>query len=306
MKSFLRCLLLFFKGVGIGSADVVPGISGSTIALIIGVYEELLASIQSFNITALRLLTAGHFKALWQHLHGTFLLPLLGGIGLGIATAARVVVYLLTHYPIQTWSFLGGLLLVATFTIYEQIKQWNLHVLFLSLGGFLLAYGVTQVPPLHTPNASWFIGITGAIAVCAMLLPGVSGSFMLLLLGKYALLLEALKALNIGILAAFSVGGVIGLLVFSRLIAWLLRQYHDTTMAFLAGFMVSAIHRLWPWQALGDPLMLSSSMTVTQKLSPMQFQIIYQRDPLVAQALLWMSLGILLIMGLKRQVRSKA
>lgn len=306
MKPIQRYLLLFLKGIGVGSADIIPGVSGGTVALITGIYEELLEAIQAFDMTALRLFKAGRFKALWQHLHGAFLLPLLAGIGLSMATTVRLVTYLLAYYPIQTWSFVGGLLLVAVFTVYQKIQKWHLRTLLLNLGGLVLAYSLTQTAPLHTPNTSWFIGLTGAIAVCAMLLPGISGSSMLLLFGKYAFMLHALKDFKLGILATFSLGGVVGLFVFSRLIAWLLRQHHDNTLALLAGFMLGSLNTIWPWKQLWDPLVLDNgSLAIVQNLSPLQFQAAYHQDPLVSQALLWMSLGMLLVMGMEKQARSK-
>ncbi len=306
MKPIQRYLSLFLKGVGIGSADIIPGVSGGTIALITGIYEELLEALQAFDTTAFRLLKRGQLEALWQHLHGSFLLPLVGGIGLSLATTAWLVTYLLADYPIQTWSFVGGLLLVATCTVYQQVKQWHLYTLLVSLGGLFLAYSLTQTAPLHTPNTSWFIGLAGAIAVCAMLLPGISGSFMLLLLGKYAFMLNALKNLKLGILVPFSLGGVVGLLVSSRLIVWLLRQHHDNTLALLAGLMLGSLHQVWPWKQFWDPLALGdSSLTSAQNLSPLQFQAAYHQDPLVPQALLWMGLGMLLVVGLARLARSK-
>jgi len=306
LKPIQHCLSLFLKGVGIGSADIIPGVSGGTIALITGIYEELLEAIQAFDMTAFRLLKKGQFKALWQHLHGTFLLPLLAGIGLSLATTAQLVTYLLVHYPIQTWSFVGGLLLIAACTVYQQIKQWHLRTLLVSLGGLVLAYSLTQTAPLHTPNTNWFIGLAGGIAVCALLLPGISGSFMLLLLGKYAFMLHALKDFKLSILVPFSLGGVVGLLGYSRLIAWLLRQHHDNTVALLAGFMLGSLNTVWPWKQLCDPLALGHSrLLVAQNLSPLQFQAAYHQDPLVPQALLWMGLGMLLVVGMERHARSK-
>jgi putative membrane protein len=306
MGSLRHCLLLFIKGVGIGCADIVPGISGGTIAFITGIYEELLGTIQAFDITALRLFRRGQFKALWEHLHGSFLLPLLLGIGLSLITTVQVVAYLLASYPIQTWSFFWGLLLVSTFIVYQRIKQWHLHTLLVSLGGLVLAYGLTQATPLHTPNTSCFIGLAGAISVCAMILPGISGSFVLLLLGKYTFMLNALKEFKLDTLITFSLGGVVGLLSFSRLIAWLLRQHHDNTLALLAGFMLGSLNKIWPWKQLWSPLSLgTSSLKVGQNLSPFQFQAVCHQNPLVPQALLWMSLGMLLILGIERQARSK-
>ena len=305
MKPIRYYLLLFLKGVGVGSADIVPGISGGTIALITGIYEELLSAIQSFDITAFRLLKKGQFKMLWRHLHGAFLLPLLSGIGLSLMTTVQIVAYFLAYYPIQAWSFFWGLLLVSAFTVYQKIKQWHLQTLLISLGGLVLAYGVTQAAPLHTPNTSWFIGLAGAISVCAMILPGISGSFILLLLGKYAFMLNALKDLKLDILLTFSLGGVVGLLIFSRLIAWLLRQHHDNMLSLLAGFMLGSLNKVWPWKQLWSPLSLGNgSVEVGQNLSPLQFQAVYHQDSLVPQALLWMSLGMLLVVGMERQARS--
>ncbi len=300
MKAIQHYLSLFLKGVGIGSADIIPGVSGGTVALITGIYEELLEAIQAFDMSAFRLLKKGQCKALWQHLHGTFLLPLLAGIGLSLATTAQLVTYLLVYYPIQTWSFVGGLLLLAACTVYQQIKQWHLRTLLVSLGGLVLAYSLTQTAPLHTPNTGWFIGLAGAIAVCAMLLPGISGSFMLLLLGKYSFMLHALKDFKLGILITFSLGGVVGLLSFSRLVAWLLRQHHDNTLALLAGFMLGSLNQVWPWkQHYGFLALSDGSLAATQNPFSLQLQTAYHQDPLVLQALLWMSLGILLVIGMK-------
>ena len=303
MKHYLS---LFIKGLCIGSADILPGVSGGTIALITGIYEELLEAIQAFDLTAFRLCKTGQFKPLWKHLHGDFLLPLLAGISLSLTIAVRLVMHLLAHYPIQTWSFVGGLLVVSACTVYQQIRQWHLHTLLISLGGIFLAHSVTHATPLYTPHTSWFIGLSGIIAVCAMLLPGISGSFMLLLLGKYTFMLDALKNFKLDILVTFALGGVVGLLGFSRLIAWLLRKYHDHTLALLAGFMLGSLRKIWPWKQYFPPLTLgSSSLAVAQNISPLQFQACCHQDPLVLQAFFCMSLGMLLVVGMERQARSK-
>jgi putative membrane protein len=306
MGSLRRCLVLFVKGVGIGCADVVPGISGGTIAFITGIYEELLSAIQAFDITALRLFRRGQFKALWEHLHGSFLLPLLSGIGLSLITTAQIAVYLLAYYPIQTWSFLGGLLLASTFIIYQRIKQWRLQTLLISLGGIFFAYGITQATPLHTPNTSYGIGLAGAIAACAMMLPGISGSFVLLLLGKYTFMLNALKDFRLDTLVTFSLGGVVGLLSFSRLIAWLLRQHHDNTLAILAGFMLGSLNKVFPWEQLWNSLFLGTgSHKAGQNFLLFQLQSVCCQNFLAIQALLWVSLGVLLMVGMERQAHSK-
>ncbi len=301
MKRLRNYWLLFLQGLGIGTVDIIPGVSGGTMALIMGIYEELLQSIQAFNVTALRLLTAGQFRTLWQYLNGAFLFPLLLGIGLSLATTVQLVIYLLAYHPIQTWSFFLGLLLVSAFTIYQRVRQWRLRTVFVSLVGFILAYSVTRMTPLHTPHTSLFIGLAGALAICAMLLPGISGSFVLVLLGKYTFMLQALQNFQLSTLAPFALGGIAGLLIFSRGIARLLHRHHDNTLSLLAGFMLGSLNKVWPWQQSWSTL-TDNSAGVPRNLSPLQFQAIYHQDPLVIQALLWMSLGVLLVVGLEKQV----
>ena len=300
MKQIKTYLCVFLKGMGMGSADIIPGVSGGTIALLTGIYEKLLTAIQSWNTTALTLLRTGKFKALWQHVQGPFLLPLVAGIGVSMLTTVHLVTYLLAQYPIQSWSFLGGLVLASAWTVYQQIKQWKCLTLLFSVGGIVLAYGMTQAMPMHTPDTPWLMGLSGAIAACAMLLPGISGSFLLLLLGKYECMLHALKALKLDLLFPFSLGGVIGLLSFVRLIAWLLRHHHDHTLAFLAGLMLGSLNKLWPWkQPIDLPGVAASS--IAQNMAPLQ----YPQDPLVLQAVLWMSLGMLLVVGMEKIAQIK-
>ena len=307
MKRIRSYLLLFLKGIGMGTADIIPGVSGGTIALITGVYEELLLAIRSVDITALRLLLTGQGKACWQHIHGAFLLTLGLGIGTSLLTTVNLLRYLLIHHPIQTWSFFGGLIFLSAITLYQPIKKFTYLTLPMSLLGAAIAYVITRATPMQTPGAGWFIFLAGGMAVCAMILPGISGSFILLILGKYTLMLEALQHLHWRLLSVFMLGGIIGLLSFSRLLNWLLYKHHDHTIALLAGFMLGAIPKTWPWkqgvnplgtQGIGLPL-------IEKNISPVQFQSIYQQDPLILHALLWMSLGCLLVVVLKKLAASK-
>ncbi|MEL6358645.1 MAG: DUF368 domain-containing protein, partial [Bacteroidota bacterium] len=239
-----------------------------------------------------------------KHLNGAFLFPLLLGICSSVATTAQLVIYLLAYHPIQTWSFFLGLLLVSAFTVYQRIKQWNMRTVLISLVGFLLAYGITQMTPLHTPNTNMFLMLAGTLAVCAMILPGISGSFVLVLLGKYAFMLQALQNFQLSTLFPFALGGVVGLLSFSRGIAWLLHRHYDNTLALLAGFMLGSLNKVWPWQQSWSAL-TDASLAIPRNLSPLQFQAIYHQDPLVPQTLLWMSLGMLLVVRLEKQTRYK-
>lgn len=300
MKHF-DYLRLFFKGVVVGMIDIVPGISGGTVVLIMGIYEELLQAIQAFDMAALRLLITGQFKNLWKHLQGPFLLPLALGMGLSMMTTVQLITYLLNNHPIQTWSFFLGLILVAIFTVYKKIKQWHVRTVLISLGGVVVAYGITQATPLHIPyTTSWFIGLSGCIAVCAMLLPGISGSYMLVLLGKYVFMLHALQTFQLNILIPFALGGVVGLLSFSRLVAWLLHRYHDNTLALLAGFMLGSLSKVWPFQQL-----LNTSAYNSWIISSAQSPATYHQECVIFQTLFWTSLGVLTVVGLGRLAHQK-
>ncbi|MEM7055700.1 MAG: DUF368 domain-containing protein [Bacteroidota bacterium] len=307
MKRTKDYLLLFLKGMGMGSADIIPGVSGGTIALITGIYEELLCAIRSLNATALRSLRARKWRAFWQYIHGSFLLTLSLGISTSILTTVNLLCYILTQYPIQTGSFFLGLILVSSITVYQQVKKFTYSILFISFIGAIVAYTITCATPIQTPEASWFIFVAGAVAVCAMILPGISGSFILLILGKYTLMLAVLKDLQWRLLSVFMLGGITGLLSFSRLLTWLLRRYHDSTIALLAGFMLGSVPKIWPWKQLLKPLSSEGlgGALVGANISPVQFRVIYQQDPLILQALLWMGVGCLLVLTMDKLTPSR-
>ncbi len=298
MRCFKRYGWVFLKGLLIGAADLMPGISGGTVALITGVYEELLDALQAWNGTALGLLRHGEVQTFWQHIRGGFLLPLALGIGLSLLTTVQLVSYLLAHHPIQSWAFFLGLLFISTLMVYQKILHWRWHTVVISVLGIFLSYGITSITPLNTPNTSFFLLLSGILCICAMLLPGISGSFVLVLLGKYGFMLHALKTLNLPALLPFAAGGVVGIFAFSRMLAGLLRWYHDPTLSLLAGFMLGALHKVWPWQhAWGGANNIN--------LWPQQFQEVCQKDPLLAQALFWWSVGILVVLALERQAQMR-
>ncbi len=231
-----------------GAADVVPGVSGGTVAFITGIYEELLGAIKSVDAEALRLLLRGRWAAVWQHINGTFLLVLLAGIGTSILSLAKLLLFLLDNFPILVWAFFFGLILASAWVVGRKIGHWSLGVVVLILAGTALAYFITSAVPAQTPEALWFVFISGAVAICAMILPGISGSFILVLLGKYRYVLGALEAFRIDIIAVFMVGCVVGLLTFSRVLSWLLDRYYNLTIAVLTGFMVGSLNKVWPWK----------------------------------------------------------
>ncbi len=231
-----------------GAADIVPGVSGGTIAFITGIYDTLLDSIRSFDVECLKLLIRGDFKGIWQHVNGGFLLVLLLGIATSIVTLARVVSWVLTNYPVQLWAFFFGLVLASALVLLRQIERWTpVHALCLVAGiATALWVALSSVVAMDFGLAAVFL--SGFLAICAMILPGISGSFILVLLGMYGTVLSALKNLDMLFIAVFAVGAATGLMVFSRFLHWLLHRVHSQTMAVLTGFLFGSLAVVWPWK----------------------------------------------------------
>ncbi|MDL2320377.1 DUF368 domain-containing protein [Alistipes sp. OttesenSCG-928-B03] len=252
--------LVTFKGMAMGAADVVPGVSGGTIAFITGIYAELLDTIKSFDLTAIRLLFSGKFGQLWRKINGNFLFALLLGIGISIFSLAKLMTWLLVNQPIATWAFFFGLIIASVVLVLRQVTRWNVVSILCLAGGIAAGYLVTAMSPTTTPDTWWFIMLSGAIAICAMILPGISGSFILLLLGKYKFIMEAVGNFDIPVLLLFAVGAVAGIISFSHFLSWMLRSFHNATVAVLAGFMVGSLNRVWPWK---EPLTDSNVLPET-------------------------------------------
>lgn len=299
LKGFI---LLFFKGIGMGGADVVPGVSGGTIAFITGIYEELLDSIGEVDIPALKLLFSGKLNAFWQKINGSFLLVLLSGIFVSLLSLAKLITYLLENYPIQLWSFFFGLIIISSIYVARTIKKWNFRVILGGIAGIAIAYYITVATPAETPTDPWFIFLSGSLAICAMILPGISGSFILLILGKYEYIVNALSEYKVSTLLLFGTGCVTGLLLFSRLISWLLDRYESMTIAILSGFMIGSLNKIWPWKNVleyhtdrhGEVKPL-----VTENIMPATYAEITGDNPLLFQAIIFMVLGIMLVLVLE-------
>ena len=240
--------LLLLKGMGMGAADVVPGVSGGTIAFIVGIYEELIDSIKSINGASLKLLFTGKIAAFWKAINANFLLAIVAGIGISIFSLAKLITWLLVTHPILVWAFFFGLVLASTCFVSKDIKQWNWKSILSFIIGAIIAYYITVATPAETPTNLFFIFLCGAIAICAMILPGISGSFILVLLGKYFYIMEAVKTLNIPVMLVFICGAALGITSFSRVLSYALRRFHDTTIEVLAGFMLGSLNKVWPWK----------------------------------------------------------
>jgi putative membrane protein len=241
-------IILLLKGMGMGAADVVPGVSGGTIAFITGIYTELIDSIKSFDASIVQLLFKGKFKEIWEKVNGNFLLTVFLGIGISVVTLASVLKNLLETHPVLVWSFFFGLIVASAIYVAKQIEKWNLSSIIAIIAGTILAYYITVVTPAETTESWWFLILSGALAICAMILPGISGSFILLLLGKYEFILTAVSEFNITVIALVGIGAVAGIISFSKLLSWLLHKYYSATIALLAGFMVGSLNKIWPWK----------------------------------------------------------
>lgn len=247
-KTFSEYLIIALKGMGMGAADVVPGVSGGTIAFITGIYEELVFSIKSINAEAIKRIFNNGLLDFWKAINGNFLFSVFFGVLISVFSLARLLEYLLINYPIFVWSFFFGLIIASAIYIAGKIKKWNIARLLSLFSGIAIAYLITQISPAQTTEAYWFIFLSGAIAVCAMILPGISGAFILLLLGKYQFILGAIGELNALILGIFVLGTIAGLISFSNILSWFLKKYHDATIALLAGFMIGSLNKVWPWK----------------------------------------------------------
>lgn len=247
-RHFLDYLLIYFKGMAMGAADVVPGVSGGTIALIVGVYERLLKALGACTPDKLLWLMRGRIGETWRAIDGTFLLSLLAGILTSIAAFANLLGYLLEEHGELTWSFFFGLILVSVYIVGREVHRWNIWTLLLLALGSGFAYMITVAAPVQWSSAPLFIFLAGAIAICAMILPGISGSFVLVLLGLYATILGAVRSFDLTMLLIFAAGCAVGMLSFARLVSWLLEQARSATMAVATGLLIGSLNKVWPWK----------------------------------------------------------
>ena len=255
MRRLKDYLLIAVKGACMGAADVIPGVSGGTIAFIMGIYDEFVSSIARIDAEAVKMLLSGRIRDFWKHINGNFLISLILGIGLSVVALAGLMQMLLSEFPIQTWAFFFGLIVASSIFILRGISGWKMREgLFLVLG-MVLGVVICTLSPTQTPEGLWFIFLSGAIAICAMILPGISGSFILLILGKYQYIMGVITNLvsgvdlgrNLLIIGVFGIGAAVGILIFSKLLHWLLARWNKETLIVLAGFIIGSLVKVWPW-----------------------------------------------------------
>lgn len=286
-----------------GAADVVPGVSGGTIAFITGIYDTLLESIRRINPRLLSIWKREGTKAAFNHINGFFLMALFSGIFVSIATLAKLITWLLNTHPIPIWSFFFGLILVSVYHIVRQVEKRDAIRFITLLVGVAFAYSITVLKPLHMEPTMVNTLIAGSIAICAMILPGISGSFILLLIGMYTPVLAAVKGFQVDILALFLTGCVIGLLTFSHLLSWLLRHFRDATLMFLTGLMLGTLPKIWPWKetltwrtnSKGEQVPL-----LQHNLTPFEYEHITSHPSQLVIAIVMMLAAIALVLSLEK------
>jgi len=296
-------LLLYLKGISMGGADVIPGVSGGTVAFITGIYEELINSIKSIDLDAAKLLLRFEIANFWKRINGSFLICVLAGIVTSLLSLSRLMTYLLDTYPIPVWSFFFGLILISSPLILRDIKKWNAATVLSFLVGIVAAYMITVLSPTETPTNLFFIFGCGALAICAMILPGISGAFVLLLIGKYEYMITALINFDLPVIAVFVIGCFIGLVSFSHVLSWVLAHYRFPTLALLAGFMIGSLNKVWPWKEVIRWRLNHENVQVPafdQSIWPGQYAIKTGQDPQLFYAILFAALGIFLVVAIEK------
>ncbi len=298
MRNLFDSILLFLRGMGMGAADVIPGVSGGTIAFITGIYRKLVHSIKSIDLHFIKLLLNGKPATAWKHINGNFLVEVFSGVLVSIFSLAKLISWLLENHQMLVWAFFFGLIIASAIYISKKIEKWNVYTVFFVLAGTAVAFYITLATPATTPETLYYTFLSGSIAVCAMILPGISGSFILLLIGKYEHIITAVNELNAEILSVFAAGCVVGLIIFSNVVSWLLKKYSDYTMAVLTGLMIGSLNKLWPWKKVlettinkhGEEIPL-----VERSIAPGQFRQLYDADPMILQVTVLVIIGFVLI-----------
>ena len=312
-KLFPDYLIITLKGLAMGAADVVPGVSGGTIAFISGIYQELIDSINNVNLSVLKTLKKDGLKAAWEQVNGSFLLALLSGIGISILTFSKVITHLLETQPILVWSFFFGLIIASITLIWKEITSWKLVDILFLLIGITISYYITIARPVSSPDSYWYLFLSGFIAIIAMILPGISGAFILLLMGSYETVIGTINTFREGLTSAnseiltqallklgiFALGCIIGLKSFSKVLHWMFANHKNTTLTLLVGFMVGSLNKVWPWKEVLETRINSHGEVVPyidQSILPQNFN----GEPQIAMAVILAILGFILIFGMEK------
>ena len=291
--------IISLKGLAMGAADAVPGVSGGTIAFISGIYEELITTISNVNASLFKTLFKEGFKPFWKQLNGNFILALLIGIVISFVSFMRLAKYLIENHPILIWSFFFGLIVASIYYVGKGITKWNFGTILILIIGALFAYYITTLPSLANNNSSAYLFLASALAICAMILPGISGAFIMIILGAYKTLSDAVHDVDIKQLAIIIGGALVGLLTFSRVLKWLFKNYNNLTLALLTGFILGSLNKVWPWKEVLSWRTNSKGQEVPlleQSILPSSFE----GEPQVIYAVILMIIGFFTIIILEK------
>lgn len=272
-RNLLHYIFITLKGIAMGIAELVPGVSGGTIAFVAGIYEELISSINKVNLKTLQIWRKDGITAFWKEINGSFLTTLLLGMGISIFSFSKLISWLLENQPIPLWSFFFGLVLASVIFVAKAIEKWNIATILLLASGTILAYYITTLPPSLNSDSLPFLFISGALAICAMILPGISGSFILVLLGSYKTVLDAVDERDFRILITVGLGIIFGLLSFAKLLKWMFDHYKSITLATLTGFILGSLNKIWPWKNILETKTIGKkTIIIDENISPMAFE----------------------------------
>ena len=311
-KLFPDYLIITLKGLAMGAADVVPGVSGGTIAFISGIYQELIDSINNVNLSVLKTLKKDGLKAAWQQVNGGFLLALLSGIFISVLTFSKIITHLLEDHPILVWSFFFGLIIASIALIWKETSNWKVVDILALVIGIVLSYYITIARPVSSPDSYWYIFLSGFIAIIAMILPGISGAFILLLMGSYETVIGTINKFREGIvkfdmailgdamlkLSVFALGAIIGLKSFSKILHWMFEKHKNTTLALLIGFMAGSLNKVWPWKQVLETRINTHGEVVPfieNSILPQNFE----GNPQVMTAIILAIVGFFVIFGME-------
>ncbi len=302
-RSLLQYITLVLKGMAMGAADVVPGVSGGTIAFISGIYEELIQSIVNIGVPLFKIWKEKGFQAFWKAANGNFLLALFSGIAISVFSLAKIISTLLDTQPVLVWSFFSGLILASVILISRSIENWNFGKVLALIFGASIAYYITLLPAAQDVTSLPFLFLSGSLAVCAMILPGISGAFILVLLGSYQTLLNAVHEMDFKAIIVFILGAIVGLLSIAKLLKWMFSKFKEITLALLTGFIIGSLNKLWPWKEVIRSKVIDGKVFVISEQNVVPGN--YDGDPQVLYSIISATLGFLFIIALERLATRK-
>ncbi|MFD0798617.1 DUF368 domain-containing protein [Maribacter chungangensis] len=295
-------IFIMLKGMAMGIAELVPGVSGGTIAFVTGIYEEFISSINNIRLDTFKTLKTKGVKAFWDTLNGNFLVVLFGGMVISMLSFSRLITWLLEFHPIPIWAFFFGLVFASVIFVAKAISKWNIGAIILFALGTITAFYITTLPPSANTDSLPFLFFSGALAICAMVMPGISGAFILVLLGSYKTILDAVNNYDFKIVTTVALGVIFGILSFARVLKWMFANYKNATLAVLTGFILGSLNKIWPWKKIIEVIQIGKKeIIIDENISPYAFE----GDPQLTLAIVTALIGFSLIFILEKTASKK-